>query len=79
MVALILVGLTTVRLVAATPPKVNAVAPVRFVPTILTFVAPVSGPNNGAMLVNVGITVDVELKVNADGVFTVPLGVVILT
>ena len=35
-VALILVALTTVNVVAAVPPKLTAVAPVKFVPVILT-------------------------------------------
>ena len=35
-VALILVELTTVNVVAAVPPKLTAVAPVKFVPVILT-------------------------------------------
>jgi hypothetical protein len=44
-----------------------------------TFVAPVLGPDVGVMFENVGIAVEVELKVNADGVLTEPLGVVMLT
>jgi hypothetical protein len=35
-VALMLVALTTVNVVAAVPPKLTAVAPVKFVPVILT-------------------------------------------
>ena len=60
-VALIFVALTTTRLVAATPPKVTPVAAVRFVPIMVTFVAPVFGPNVGVMFVNVTIVVEVEL------------------
>jgi hypothetical protein len=35
-VALILVALTTVNVVAGVPPKLTAVAPVKFVPVMLT-------------------------------------------
>ncbi|GDX46656.1 hypothetical protein LBMAG24_19840 [Bacteroidota bacterium] len=35
-VALMLVALTTVKVVAAVPPKLTAVAPVKFVPVMLT-------------------------------------------
>ena len=35
-VALMLVALTTVNVVAAVPPKLTAVAPVKFVPVMLT-------------------------------------------
>ncbi len=35
-VALMLVALTTVNAVAAVPPKLTAVAPVKFVPVIIT-------------------------------------------
>ena len=39
-VAVIVVALTTVKLVAATPPKVTAMVPVRLVPAIVTLVPP---------------------------------------
>ena len=59
--AVICEGLTTVRLVAAIPPKVTVVAPVRFVPIITTFVSPVFGPDVGVMFENVTRLVEVEL------------------
>ena len=53
--AVIEVLLTTVRLVAGLPPKVTEVVPVRFVPVIDTLVTPVTGPDVGEMLKNVGM------------------------
>ncbi len=53
-VAVICVALLTVKLVAGVLPKVTAVAPVRFVPVIVTLVPPVVGPDVGLMLVTVG-------------------------
>jgi archaellum biogenesis protein FlaJ (TadC family) len=48
-------SLTTVRLVAAVPPKVTRLAPVRFVPVMVTFVMPVIGPNDGTTPVMVAL------------------------
>ena len=53
-VAVIEVGLTTLRAVAATPPIVTAVAPVKPVPVIVTDCPPTSGPDDGLMAVTVG-------------------------
>ena len=53
-VAVMLVALLTVKLVAGVPPKLTAVAPVKFVPVIVTIVAPAAGPLVGEMLVTVG-------------------------
>jgi hypothetical protein len=44
----------TVRFVAAFPPKVTAVAPVKSVPVMVTFVTPASGPEPGETEVTVG-------------------------
>ena len=46
-VAVTVVGFTTVTEVAATPPIVTAVAPVKFVPVIVTAVPPAVGPELG--------------------------------
>jgi hypothetical protein len=40
--------------VAATPPKVTEVMPLRFVPVMVTGVPPISGPELGAMPEMVG-------------------------
>ena len=45
---------TTVKLVAATPPKCTAVAPVKLVPVIVTVVPPDSGPVMGERPPRVG-------------------------
>jgi hypothetical protein len=50
------VALTTATPVAATPPNVTAVAPVKFVPVMVTDVPPPVGPTLGVMLVIVGET-----------------------
>jgi hypothetical protein len=62
---------TTVKLVAATPPKVTFVAPVRLMPVMVTFV-PV-GPMSGLKFVIWGITRKIVL------LNSVPLGIVTLT
>lgn len=54
MVAVIAVTLTTDISVASVPPKVTAVAPVKFVPMMVTSVPPTSGPVGGDTLVTVG-------------------------
>ena len=53
-VAVIEVGLTTVNDAAATPPKLTLVAPVKFVPLMVTLVPPALEPVFGLMLVTVG-------------------------
>ena len=53
-VAVIVVELTTMTFVAAAPPMVTAVAPVRLVPVIVTLVPPSVGPVAGEMPVTVG-------------------------
>lgn len=42
--AVMVVALTTLKLVAAVLPNITAVAPVRFVPVIVTVVPPAAGP-----------------------------------
>ena len=49
-VAVIEVALTTVTLVAAAPPNVTAVAPVKLAPVIVTDVPPAAGPEFGLTL-----------------------------
>ena len=51
---MMVVGLTTVKLVAGTPPNVTAVAPVRLVPVIVTRVPPRVVPLVGPSDVTVG-------------------------
>ena len=51
---MIIVELKIVTLVAGISPKVTAVAPVKFVPVMVTLVLPVVEPVKGAMLTNVG-------------------------
>lgn len=48
------VSLTTVKLVAAAPPKVTAVALVKPLPVMITAVPPAVMPDVGETLVNVG-------------------------
>ena len=55
-VAVILVALTTVKLVAGVPPMVTPVAPVKFVPVIVMVVPPAGEPLVGEILVTVGAT-----------------------
>lgn len=54
-IAVTVVGLTTVMFVAATPPNETVVAPVRFVPVKVTRVPPVVGPEAGDTAVIVGV------------------------
>ena len=56
-IAVIWVGLITETPVAAIPPKVTVVAPLRFVPVIVTVVPPSVEPEVGEMLVIVGAVV----------------------
>ena len=51
---MIIVELKIVTLVAGISPKVTAVAPVKFVPVMVTLVMPTSGPVAGRTLVTVG-------------------------
>jgi hypothetical protein len=53
-VAVIEVGPFTVKLVAAVPPKVTAVVPLKLVPVIVTLVPPSVGPLFGETEVTVG-------------------------
>ena len=52
--AVIVVEFTTTTLVAAAPPMVTPVAPVRFVPVMVTLVPAANGPLVGLMAVTVG-------------------------
>ena len=73
---MMLVDETTTTLVAATPPTVTLVAPVRFVPVIVIAVPPAVEPNNGDKEVIVGTGFK---YVNAFVAVAVPLGVVTAT
>lgn len=53
-VQVIWVGLTTMMLVAAEPPKVTPVAPMKFVPAMVTLEVLPSGPLGGVTPVTVG-------------------------
>ena len=74
-VALMLVALTTVNVVAALPPKLTAVAPVKFVPVILT-TCPVL-PDVGVKDVIEGAGVE-DINVNP-ALLAMPFDVVTLT
>ena len=54
MTAVTEVELTTATLVAATPPTVTLLAPVKLVPVMVIVVAPAMGPSIGATVVMVG-------------------------
>ena len=54
-VAVMDVALTTTTLVAAVPPMVTLVAPVKLVPVIVTAAPPTNGPLAGLMDVTVGM------------------------
>ena len=75
LLAVIVVSLTTVKLVAAVVPKSTAVTPVKPVPVIVTNVPPTSGPAAGLMPVTVGALA----KRSAGDVADVPFGVVTVT
>jgi hypothetical protein len=49
-----LVGLLTVKEAAETLPNITDVAPLRFMPVIMTLVPPAAGPEFGLRLVIVG-------------------------
>ena len=53
-VAVIWVAELTVKPVAGVAPKLTAVAPVKFVPVIVTVVPPATGPDVGEIDVTVG-------------------------
>ena len=53
-VAVMVVELTTVKLEAATPPMLTAVAPVKSVPVMVMLVPPAAEPLVGEILVTVG-------------------------
>jgi len=53
-VAVIVVGETTVNADAAVPPKVTAVAALKFDPAMLTIVPPAPGPDVGLIDVTAG-------------------------
>ena len=53
-IQVIVVLFTTLIVVAANPPNVTKVAPVKFVPVIVTIVPPVVLPDDGEMLVIFG-------------------------
>ena len=74
--AVMLVDETTFTLVAATPPIVTLLAPVKFVPVMVIAVPPRVGPDDGLTpeIVGVGTT-----NVNALGKLAVPLAVVTAT
>jgi hypothetical protein len=59
-VAVIEVAFTTETLVAAAPPTVTPVAPVKFVPVIVTLVPPAVGPEFGLTEVTVGAGVAIN-------------------
>ena len=61
-VAVIVVSLTTVKLVAAVVPKSTAVAPVKPVPVIVTKVPPAAGPLVGLRPVTVGAATAVKVN-----------------
>ena len=61
--AVIWVALTTVTFVAATLPKLTAVAPDKFVPVIVTDVPPVVGPVLGEIPVTVGAAAGFTVRV----------------
>ena len=52
--AVIVVSLTTVKLAAAVVPNVTAVAPVRWLPVMVTDVPPAEGPDVGLIRLSAG-------------------------
>ena len=53
-IQVIVVLFTTLRFVADNPPNVTMVAPVKFLPVIVTFVPPAMPPDDGEMPVMLG-------------------------
>jgi len=78
-VAVIEVALTTVTLVAAAPPMVTPVAPVKLVPVIVTFVPPNVEPELGLIPLTVGRGTAVKVKWSAVTAALVPPGAVTFT
>jgi hypothetical protein len=70
-VALMVVGFTTEKVVAAAPPKVTLLAPVKFVPVMVTLFPPATGPELGLTEVTVGngLTANVNPLVAVFAVF----------
>ena len=60
-VAVIWLALLTAKDAAAVPPNLTAVAPVKFVPVMVTLVPPAGGPALGLTLVTVGADRKAEL------------------
>jgi hypothetical protein len=58
----------TLKVVAVVPPKVTAVAPVRFVPVIVTLVPPDTPPEFGLTLVTDGAGVGLGVGVGSENV-----------
>ncbi len=54
-VAVIWVGVSTVKLAAGVTPKFTSVAPVRSAPVMVTLVPPIAGPEPGLTLETVGV------------------------
>ena len=77
MTAVIPVALTTTILVAALPPTVTLLAPVKLVPVIVNGVPPLVGPEVGETLAMVGAAG--VINSNALGIVAVPLDVVTAT
>ena len=73
--AVIEVASTTLTLVAATPPTVTLIAPVKLVPVMVIAVPAVNGPDDGLTLAIVGAST----YVNAPVLVTVPPTVVTTT
>ena len=71
------VGLMTVKLVADVVPNLTAVAPLKFVPVMVTVVPPATGPLDGETPVSAGSAINVNWS--AADVTLVPSGVVTVT
>lgn len=74
--AVMVVALTTTTLVAATPPTVTLLAPVKLVPVMVMAVPPNVEPEVGLRLMMVGAGV---MYVNALSLVNIPVGVVTTT
>ena len=74
--AVIWEAVTTEKLVAAMPPIVTLVAPVKLVPVIVISVPPLTGPELGTTVVMVGA---LAVYVNAPIAVALPFGVVTTT
>ena len=76
-VAVIWPALSTVNVVAAVPPMLTALAPVKLLPTIVMLVPPAVGPDAGVTAVTVGAATNVNSSEALVGL--VPDGVVTVT